>query len=102
MNLTTQVGAALAETFPAAAARRSRAKLELHSTPKHGGWRNVADIELSVLTTRRLGRRRPDRDQLAAAGAAWAARRHVRHATSDWQCRTQDAHLKLRHLYPAL
>ena len=101
-NLNTHVGAALYETFPAAEARRLRTKLELHSTPKHGSWLNVAEIELSVLTTQCLGRRIADRDLLAAEVAAWEARRNARQATIDWQFTTADARIKLKHLYPAL
>jgi hypothetical protein len=101
-NLNTHVGAALYETFPAAEARRLRSKLELHYTPKHGSWLNVAEIELSVLTGQCLDRRIPDRDHLAAEVAAWEARRNARHATIDWQFTTQEARIKLKHLYPAL
>ena len=101
-NLNTHVGAALYETFPAAEARRLRAKLELHYTPKHGSWLNVAEIELSVLTSQCLRRRIPDRDQLAREIAAWQERRNARQATIDWHFTTQDARIKLKHLYPAL
>jgi hypothetical protein len=101
-NLNTHVGSALYETFPAAEARRLRTKLELHYTPKHGSWLNVAEIELSVLSRQCLRRRIPDREQLAAEIAAWEARRNARHATITWQFTTTDARIKLRHLYPAL
>ena len=101
-NLNTHVGAALYETFPPAEARRLRRKLELHYTPKHGSWLNVAEIELSALTSQCLDRRIPDRDQLAREVAAWEARRNARRATIDWQFTTQDARVKLKHLYPAL
>jgi hypothetical protein len=101
-NLNTHVGAALYETFPAAEARRLRSKLELHYTPKHGSWLNVAEIELSVLTRQCLDRRIPDRDHLAREVAAWEARRNARHATIDWHFTAADARIKLKHLYPAL
>ena len=101
-NLNTHVGSALYETFPAAEARRLRTKLELHFTPKHGSWLNVAEIELSVLTRQCLRRRIPDREQLAAEIAAWEARRNARQATITWQFTTTNARIKLRHLYPAL
>ena len=101
-NLNTHVGSALYETFPAAEARRLRSKLELHYTPKHGSWLNVAAIELSVLTSQCLDRRIPDRDRLAAEVAAWEARRNARPATIAWQFTTADARIKLKHLYPAL
>jgi hypothetical protein len=101
-NLNTHVGSALYETFPAAEARRLRAKLELHYTPKHGSWLNVAEIELSVLTTQCLSRRIPDRVQLASEVAAWQDRRNARQATIDWHFTAQDARIKLKHLYPAL
>jgi DDE superfamily endonuclease len=101
-NLNTHVGSALYETFPAAEARRLRAKLELHYTPKHGSWLNVAEIELSVLNRQCLRRRIPDRDLLATEIAAWEARRNARQATITWQFTTTDARTKLTHLYPAL
>ncbi len=101
-NLNTHVGSALYETFPAAEARRLRTKLELHYTPKHGSWLNVAEIELSVLSRQCLRRRIPDRDLLAAEIAAWQTRRNARQATISWQFTTTDARTKLRHLYPAL
>ncbi len=101
-NLNTHVGSALYETFPAAEARRLRAKLELHYTPKHGSWLNVAEIELSVLSRQCLRRRIPTREQLANEIAAWETRRNARHATIAWQFTTTDARIKLRHLYPAL
>ncbi len=101
-NLNTHVGAALYETFPAAEARRLRRKLELHYTPQHGSWLNVAEIELSVLTAQCLDRRIADRAVLAEEVAAWEARRNARQATIDWQFTTVDARIKLKHLYPAL
>ncbi len=101
-NLNTHVGSALYETFPAAEARRLRAKLELHYTPKHGSWLNVAEIELSVLSRQCLRRRIPTREQLANEIAAWETRRNARHATIAWQFTTTDARIKLRHLSPAL
>ena len=101
-NLNTHVGSALYETFPAAEARRLRSKLELHYTPKHGSWLNVAEFELSVLNRQCLRRRIPDRDLLATEIAAWEARRHARQATTTWQFTTTDARTKLTHLYPAL
>ena len=99
-NLNIHVGSALYDAFPAAEARRLRAKLELHHTPKHGSWLNVAEIELSVLSCQSLRRRIPDRAQLAADIAAWEARRNARQAPINWQFTTTDARIKLRHLYP--
>lgn len=101
-NLNTHVGSALYETFPAAEARRLRAKLELHYTPKHGSWLNVAEIELSVLTAQCLDRRIADRAVLADEVTAWETRRNARSSTIDWQFTTADARIKLTHLYPAL
>jgi hypothetical protein len=77
-------------------------KLEVHFTPKHGSWLNVAEIELSVLGRRCLDRRIPDRATLTSEVAAWVAARNAERVTIDWQFTTADARIKLKHLYPVL
>lgn len=101
-NLNTHVAGALYESFPPAEARRLLARLELHYTPIHGSWLNMAEIELSVLARQCLNRRIADADMLAGAVAAWQAQRNARPTPIDWRFTTADARIKLRHLYPSL
>ncbi len=101
-NLNTHTPAALYETFPPAEAKRLADRLELHYTPKHGSWLNMAEIELSILSRQCLDRRIPDRETLAAEVAAWQERRNVAGGTVDWQFTTADARIKLKRLYPSI
>jgi hypothetical protein len=101
-NLNTHVPGALYDTFPPAEARRILGRLELHYTPTHGSWLNMAEIELSVLARQCLDRRISDADTLAAEVAAWEAERNARSTTIKWRFTTADARIKLRHLYPSL
>ena len=101
-NLNTHVAGALYETFPPADARRVLDRLDLHYTPVHGSWLNMAEIELSVLARQCLDRRIADADTLARELAAWAAQRNARPTPIDWRFTTADARIKLRHLYPSL
>ncbi len=100
-NLNTHTPASLYEAFPAAEAKRLTDKLELHYTPKHGSWLNVAEIELSVLSRQCLDRRVPDAATLTAEVAAWEARRNARGGPVDWRFTTADARLKLKRLDPS-
>ena len=99
-NLNTHDPASLYLAFPPAEAKRLWDKLEVHHTPKHGSWLNVAEIELSVLGRQCLDRRVPDRATLAAEVAAWVAARNAEARAVDWRFTTADARTKLRHLYP--
>jgi hypothetical protein len=101
-NLNTHVGAALYETFPAAHARRLLGRLELHYTPPHGSWLNMAEIELSVLARQCLDRRIPDHATLTSEVAAWQTRRNAAQSRIDWRFTTADARIKLKRLYPSL
>ena len=101
-NLNTHVAAALYETFPAAEARRLWQQLEVHYTPKHGSWLNMADIELSILSRQCLNRRIPDRDTLITETATWERDRNARPSTITWRFTTPDARIKLHRLYPSL
>ena len=76
-------------------------KLELHYTPKHGNWLNIAEIELSVLARQCLDRRSPDRETPEREVAAWEAERNAAGGPVDWQFTTEDACTKLKHLYPS-
>jgi hypothetical protein len=101
-NLNTHTPAALYEVFPPAEARRLASKLELHYTPKHGSWLNVAEIELAVLTKQCLSGRIPDAATLAEKTTAWHTTRNGKRGPVRWRFTTADARIKLHHLYPSL
>jgi hypothetical protein len=101
-QLNTHTPAALYAAFPPAEAKRLAAKLELHSTPKHGSWLNMAELELAVLERQCLRQRFGDQATLARAVTAWADRRNAATATIDWRFTTSDARIKLKRLYPAI
>jgi len=101
-NLNTHVGAALYETFPPAEARRLLDRLELHYTPAHGSWLNMAEIELSALGRQCLDRRIPDEDTLRQEVATWETDCNAHHTTIDWRFTTADVRITLRQLYPSL
>ena len=99
-QLNTHSPASLYTAFPPAEAKRIADKLEIHSTPKHGSWLNMAEIELSILQRQCLGQRFPDRAAMDAEVRAWTTARNAVQATIDWQFTTADARIKLRRLYP--
>jgi uncharacterized small protein (DUF1192 family) len=101
-NLNTHKPASLYEAFPPAEARRLVERFEWHYTPKHGSWLDMAESELSVLSSQCLDRRIPDQGVLKDEVAAWEAGRNRKHAMANWQFTTADARVKLRRLYPAL
>ena len=101
-NLNTHSPASLYEAFAPAEAKRLADKLEIHHTPKHGSWLNMAEIELSVLRRQCLDRRLPDFDALQAEVTAWQDRRNADGQPIQWRFTTDDARLKLRRLYPSL
>jgi DDE superfamily endonuclease len=99
-NLNTHTTAALYEAFPADRARALAKRLEIHYTPVHGSWLNVAEIELSVLARQCLDRRIGSATELTAEVAAWATERNGDGSRVEWRFTTADARVKLRHLYP--
>jgi hypothetical protein len=99
-NLNTHTPAALYEAFAPAEARRIARKLEIHYTPNHGSWLNMAEIELSVLARQCLDRRIPDRESLAEEASAWEAERNAAESSIDWRFTTEEARIKLKRLYP--
>jgi len=101
-NLNTHKFASLYQAFEPAEARRIIEKLEIHYTPKHGSWLNMAEIELSVLHRQCLKARIPDRDTLIAKTTAWLQHRNRQQATVHWQFTTDDARIKLHRLYPTI
>ena len=101
-NLNTHKLASLYEAFAPAEARRIAEKLEIHYTPKHGSWLNMAEIELSVLHRQSLNARIPDQPTLIKRVAAWQQKRNDASATVNWRFTTADARIKLRRLDPAI
>lgn len=101
-NLSTHGPAALYETFEPAEARRLVEKLEIHYTPRHGSWLNVAEMELSVLARQCLDRRIRDLEALRREVTAWVAARNAAVVKVDWQFTTADARVKLKRLYPSI
>jgi len=101
-NLSTHKPASLYEAFPAAEARRLVERFEWHYTPKHGSWLDMAESELSVLSSQCLDRRIPDQQILIDEVAAWQDSRNKNHTRADWQFTTADARIKLKRLYPPL
>jgi hypothetical protein len=101
-NLNIHAPASLYQAFEPQEARRLVERLELHYTPKHGNWLNVAEIELSVLLRQCLNRRIPDQDTMRSEIIAWESARNNRLSKIDWQFRTSDARIKLKHLYQKL
>ena len=99
-NLNTHTVAALYEAFPAEQARALAKRLEIHYTPVHGSWLNVAEIELSVLARQCLDRRIGSAGELRSEVAAWVAERNADSCRVVWRFTTADARVKLRHLYP--
>ncbi|HYE19524.1 MAG TPA: IS630 family transposase [Tepidisphaeraceae bacterium] len=101
-NLNTHTAGSLYEAFEPDEARRIAAKLEVHYTPKHGSWLNMAEIELSVLSRQCLDRRIADKAELRSQVAAWQAERNRKHCRTDWQFTAADARVKLKRLYPSV
>ena len=101
-NLNTHHPASLYEAFEPAEAQRIARRLEIHYTPKHGSWLNMAEIELGVLARQCLDRRIPNREVLAQETGAWQQRRNRDGIRVDWRFTTQDARIKLKSLYPSI
>ena len=100
-NLNTHRPASLYETFPAAEARRIAKRLEIHYTPKHGSWLNMAEIEFSVLSRCCLKQRLPDEPALRRETQTLVRERNAARTTINWGFNTQDARTKLHRLYPS-
>ena len=100
-NLNTHTISSLYEAFPPAEAFRLASRLEMHYTPKHGSWLNIAEIELSAMAVQCLGKRRiPTIEGLNQNLLSWHLRRNDRQKSVDWQFTTDDARVKLKSLYP--
>ena len=101
-NLNTHNISSLYETFPPEHARRIWERLELHHTPKHGSWLDIAEVELSVFTRECLCRRIGDIEELKEEAQAWCRDRNNRQTGVNWQFKVDDARIKLKHLYPEI
>jgi transposase len=101
-NLNTHTPSSFYEVFAPAEARRLTEKLEIHFTPKHGSWLNMAEIELSILARQCLSDRFPSREALAAQVDAWQRERNQAKVTINWRFTTADARIKLKRLYPSI
>ena len=94
-NLNTHKTASLYKRYPADEARRIIKRLEIHYTPKHGSWLDIAEIELNVMTRQCLSRRIENIAKLREELAAWEVKRNTVAAKVNWQFRTVDARVKL-------
>ena len=101
-NLNTHHPASLYQAFEPAEARRIAERLEIHYTPKHGSWLNMAEIELGVLARQCLDRRIPGQVVLEQETKAWQNQRNRDSIRVDWRFTTKDARIKLKSLYPSL
>src|SRR5680860_577626 len=100
-NLNTHTMGSLYEAFEPAKAHMLARRLEIHHTPKHGSWLNIAEIELSCLTRQCLDRRISDIDILNTELTAWQNQTNADQRQVNWHFTTSDARTRLRHLYPA-
>jgi len=101
-NFNTHTATSLYKAFEPQEARRIFDKLDIHYTPKHGSWLNMAEIEFSILSRQCLERRIPDRETLENEVAAWTEARNNYPKPMDWRFSSQDAWIKLKPLYPSI
>jgi hypothetical protein len=101
-NLNTHTPGSLYEAFEPEEAKRLAEKLEIHYTPKHGSWLNMAEIELGILSRQCLKPRMETQGRMAGEVAAWEKERNEKESTVDWQFTTADARIKLKSLYPSM
>lgn len=99
-NLNTHHIASLYQAFPAPIAHRLARRLEIHYTPRNGSWLNIAETELSVLHQQCLDRRIPSQEILTQELQSWEEERNATSAQVKWRFSTEDARIKLHHLYP--
>ncbi len=101
-NLNTHSVGSLYEAFEPAEAKRLADKLDIHHTPKHGSWLNMAEIEIGVLSGQALSDYVATKEQMIARVTAWQANRNAQRSTVNWQFTTQDARVRLKRLYPVI
>ena len=101
-NLNTHSMGSLYEAFEPAEAKRLADKLDVHHTPKHGSWLNMAEIEIGVLSRQALSDYVATKEQMIARVTAWQANRNAQGSTVNWQFTTEDARVRLKRLYPVI
>ena len=101
-NLNTHAPGSLYAAFEPAEARRIAKRLEIHYTPRHGSWLNMAEIEIGAMVRQCLNRRIPDRDSLIREVDAWQEQRNRESVRVDWRFTTDDARIRLKSLYPSI
>ncbi len=101
-NLNTHKVGSLYQAFEPAEARRIAERLEIHYTPKHGSWLDMAEIEIGVMARQCLNRRIPDQPTLRCEIDAWQKQRNEKSICVDWRFTTEDARIKLKSLYPSI
>jgi hypothetical protein len=101
-NLNTHTLASLYATFEPALARQLAERFEIHHTPKHGSWLNMAELDIGVLSRQCLRQRIPSMEKMGDEVRAWVTERNGHKSTVRWQFTTADARIKLQHLYPKL
>ena len=101
-NLNTHSIGALYKAFKPKEARRLARRLEIHYTPKHGSWLNIAEVELSALTRQCLPDRVPDIDTMCRITKLWEQKRNANQKGVDWRFTTKDARIRLKRLYPQI
>lgn len=101
-NLNTHSTGSLYEAFEPAEAKRLADKLEIHYTPKHGSWLNMAEIEIGVLSRQALSDYIATKEEMIERVTAWQADRNAQRSSVNWQFTTQDARIRLKRLYPVL
>jgi hypothetical protein len=101
-NLSTHKKASLYEAFLPAEAKRIADKLEIHYTPKHGSWLNMAEIEISILSRQCLSERMDNMDRLGTEVLSWSEARNANESKVNWRFTTADARIRLKKLYPTI
>ena len=101
-NLNTHSLASLYETFTPDEARRLAFRFEIHYTPKHGSWLNMAEIEIGVMSKQCLKRRIPTKEEMSYQVKAWTSTRNSANLSVNWRFTTDDARIKLKRLYPKI
>jgi len=101
-QLNTHTLSSLYEAFEPQEARRLAERFEIHHTPKHASWLNMAEIEIGVMSRQCLKRRIPTKEEMSHAVKAWTCHRNAANLSVDWHFTTDDARIKLKHLYPKL
>jgi hypothetical protein len=101
-NLNTHTVSSLYQTFSTEEAFEIAQKLEVHYTPKHGSWLNIAEIELSAMTSQCLDQRIDTLEKFSSELAVWQRERNGKQKMVKWQFTTEDVRIKLHHLYPVI